>query len=341
MKISAVIPTRNRTVSLRNTLKSLLSQTRCPDEIIVIDASDVKDSLNRLQNELDGHGIIWIDTSPSVCLQRNTGIKKASGNWIFLCDDDIELKSDYLQTLELYVKNNKNCGAVAGRLLQLESNGWVDRYPVKNLGELLWRFVFQLSVWGDIDRYRVPVLVRPVFYVIEEFYRWRGNTLSLSGWPIITQWNEEGFQTKIFSLGANLIKKDWFCPDGYDEVLDRYGIGDNYGVAVNFPGENPIHVLASTCAYHHRAGENRLSPSLSYYRRVLALHYFIIRERRRRFVKTIFFIWSLFGNSLMFFFKKDSKMFKATCKAMWLIATARNPYSVAKLKGEKTIEPYC
>ena len=39
MKISAVIPTRNRSASLLRTLHSLHNQIRRPDEILVVDAS--------------------------------------------------------------------------------------------------------------------------------------------------------------------------------------------------------------------------------------------------------------------------------------------------------------
>src|SRR5688500_14567201 len=128
MRISAVIPTRNRPSRVRNVLNSLLAQKRPPDEIIVVDSSDCKDTINLLKEEYAACSIVWISSAPSVCLQRNIGIRAATGNWILLSDDDIEFKDDYLEQLENYTRQNSDCGAVAGRLLEYEENRWTDQY---------------------------------------------------------------------------------------------------------------------------------------------------------------------------------------------------------------------
>lgn len=337
MKISAVIPTRNRVSYLSRTLQTLLNQTRPPDEILVIDASDDKSEVERMKTYFEGCSIQWYYSPPSVCVQRNIGIRNASGEWIFLCDDDIELESDYIQKLESYASGNEDCGVVAGRLMHLESGKWTDRYPVKNFMELCWRFIFQLSVWGETDCFKVHRALRTPVRLINNFYRKRGNTLSLAGWPLVTQWDAERFQTTIFSLGANLVKKEWLR-EGYDEVLDPYGIGDNYGVALNFPSLQPIHVIGSAVAYHLRAEENRLDKSLTYYRRILALNYFLMRNEQRLSTK-MFFLWSLFGNSLSALFKFDLHLLKVTTRSMLLILLSKNPYWRGYRKKQKTIQP--
>lgn len=340
MKISAVIPTRNRSSNLKNVLNSLLTQTRPVDEILLIDSSDRKDSIDLLKKEYASLPIIWIDTTASVCLQRNIGIQAASGDWIFLCDDDIELNEDYLEKLETYTKENVTCGALAGRLLQYEGNDWTDQYPVKDFKELIWKFIFQLSIWGDINLVKTSAFVRPLYFLIKKFYTRRGNGFTLAGWPLITNWNGDSFQTSVYSLGANLIKKEWLLHSPYDEALDPNGIGDNYGVALGFPGRNPIHVLSSTFAYHHRAKENRLDATLIYYRRILALHYFIKQNKKFPSFTAAAFIWSLFGNAVLFFLKGNNKMYKITFKAMMVIMRTKNPYWIGFVKNEKIVQPY-
>ena len=100
MKVSAVIPTRNRFEQVRSTLHSLLRQTRQVDEVLLIDASDDRRQASVLRQEFAGHSIQWFESIPSVCIQRNIGIERASGDWVLLLDDDIDLEADYILKLE-------------------------------------------------------------------------------------------------------------------------------------------------------------------------------------------------------------------------------------------------
>lgn len=338
MKISVVIPTRNRPHIVVNTLDSLAKQTLPPDEIIIIDASDNKNYISEIKYRFKHLPLKWIDSTPSVCIQRNIGIQQASHEWIFLCDDDITVPENYLSILTEYIRKNKNCGAVAGRLMQMENGKWTDQYHVKNFSGLLWRFIFQLPVWGDLDGIKGSFLNGTLFSSIKKFYKNRGNTFTLAGWPLITNWNSPVFRTCVYSLGANLIKRDWLLQSPYDEVLDRSGIGDNYGVAIGFPEQLAIHVVSDTQAFHWRAVQNRLTQPLSYYRRVMALHYFIKRSKKSFAFTTAFFIWSLTGNALMYLLKRDFTTFRATIKTIGLILTNQNPYWQAYLQNKKVIE---
>lgn len=338
MKISAVIPTRNRVEQVRSTLHSLLKQTRQVDEILLIDSTDDRRQTAVLRQEFAEHSVQWFESIPSVCIQRNIGIARASGDWVLLLDDDVDLEADYILKLETYILASDGCGAVAGRLMQLESGAWTDQYPIKSLSELCWRFIFQLSIWGSIDEIRVPRVMKWCSETIKDFYRRKGNTLSLAGWPLITQWDEPIVRTTIYSLGASLIKKEWLV-NGYDEVLDPYGIGDNYGAALNFPPRQQIHILGEARAYHNRASENRLDRTLASYRRTLALHYFLVR-RKKGFVTKSFFVWSLFGNTLASLLRRDSRTFRMTLRALALILLRRNPYWIGHLKNEKVVQPF-
>ncbi len=339
MKITTVIPTRNRPMHINRVLQTLQLQTRQADEIIIVDSSDDKSYIDEVLKHFSHLPLKCIQSSASVCIQRNRGIAVAQGNWIFLCDDDIELNPDYLEKLELYTKSNIECGAVAGRLLQQEDNSWVDQYPVKGAKDLIWRFIFQLSVWGDLQTIKSSFPINIPLLYIKRFYSRRGNDLTLAGWPLITSWKKDSFQTTVYSLGANLIKRDWLLISPYDEVLDPSGIGDNYGVAIGFPQSLGIHVLDTTFAYHHRAHENRLDRTLAYYRRVLALHYFIKKNKRHGIFTTPLFIWSLTGNTLLYTFKRNKKLVRANLKIIGLILTSKNPYWLAFKGNKKVIRP--
>jgi glycosyltransferase involved in cell wall biosynthesis len=337
MKISVVIPTRNRIHNLNVLLGNLEQQTLKPDEVIVVDSSDNKTNLRELLNQFSKVPLIVIDSIPSVCVQRNIGIRKATGTWIFLCDDDIELPANYLEVLSTYLSEHKDCGVVAGSLLQLENGSWVESYPVKTWRDLLWRFVFQLSVWGEINEIKFPLMLKPLGRIIRKFYSKRGNGLSKAGWPLLTNWNGQSFQSTIYSLGANLIRREWLLNSPYDEILDPSGIGDNFGVALGFPERRSIHVLRTVHAYHHRSQENRLLQSTIYYRRILALHYFL--KRKNRNASILWLIWSLWGNLILYLIKGDSKRSWASLKAILQIVLNKNPYWTGFFNKQKIVQP--
>jgi glycosyltransferase involved in cell wall biosynthesis len=306
-------------------LQSLANQTFVAKEIIVVDASDDCSYHADLAMEFPKLPLTWLTARPSVCIQRNIGIRKASANWIFLCDDDIQLPPDYLKILVDYTRQNSECGVVAGRLLQYEGDRWVDQYPITHFYDLARRFIFQQAIWGNMDSIKVPYFMKPFYFLIMRFYRARGNSHSWAGWPLVTHWNGVVFQTEFYSLGANLIRKEWLIQSPYDEALDASGIGDNYGVAMGFPGEKPIHVLSATQAYHHRAAENRPAKSIILYRRILALHYFL-KKNKPSVLTSMMFLWSLTGNAVFYLLINDRPSAGANMHALGLILTGRNPY---------------
>lgn len=323
--VSIVIPTRNRKDHLRKALASIEQQTLLPNEVLIVDSSDEVAYHEDILRRFERLRITFILSEASVCVQRNKGIQAAEGNWILLLDDDIEIEVRYLEKLVCYCELNPQCGAVAGRLMQLEGGMWVDQYPPPSYRSLLFKFVFQLPVWGDVSYEKLFQSKMFLSKAMANFYRIKGNTFSRAGWPLITNWSQS-FTTSIYSLGADLVKRDWLIESPYDELLDRNGIGDNYGVAIGFPGSCPIHVLSEVRAFHYRANENRLQKQKAYVNRLYALHYFIGRSDKFNEATIRWFYWSLIGNAFFFMTKADFSQMSSTIKALTRMVLGRNPY---------------
>jgi len=338
VQISVVIPTRNRPERVRNALSALARQSLPPAEVIVVDASDAGlYDATALAKEFRGLPLILLSSTPSVCIQRNRGIETATSDWIFLCDDDIELPGDHFQRLANHIAEHPGCGAAAGQWRQLENGVWVDRYPTRNFSTALYRFVFQLSVWGPIDGVKTNRLTRPLLAWMDAWYRRRGNRESLAGWPLNTQWQRPSFNTRFCSLGAALIRRELLLASPYDPVLDPGGIGDNYGVALGLPGG--IDVIDSTHVLHHREQINRVDQRVAYYRRILALHYFVRTRFTNATSTTLWLCWSIIGLSMAQLRRLDVSALKLSAKAFLRIVAGRNPYVIAKDEGRITISP--
>lgn len=329
--ISVVIPTCNRKMRLLSLLKSLALSSYPLSEIIIVDAGEDKLTMTDIQRFGD-LVVKYVETEKSVCIQRNTGINIARSSWIFLCDDDIELPSDYIEKLMQHISIYSEAGAVSGLILQQVKGEWSFKYSIKSTTLLLWKYIFQLSIWGDIDCRKNSWIIKR----ITRKYEKKGNHISKAGWPVITDFSGNYFTSPLYGLGASLIRKDWLILSPYDEVLDRHGIGDNFGVAAGFPSK--IHILTSTFAYHFEEPVNRLNKPLQYYRRVLALDYF--RKTRGNLpIKKVWLLWSLFGNLLSFVLSKNKLLVLASLKAAMQITFGKNPYYSGPKHPHKIIEP--
>ncbi len=300
MIISVVIPTCNRPESLARTLKSLAAQLDLPDEVIIVDASTISAEENDYVNKFPTLGIRYIHTQPSVCAQRNLGVQNATGTRIFLCDDDLEFPEDYILKIRTFLKTNSDVNVVSGLWLEKNEKGqWSYDFPIKSIGSLFWKFLFQQGIWCNIEKIKKGFWGKVFFRLVRNFYRKRKNTYSLAGWPLITHFETPFFKTAFYSLGACIINKEWLLASPFDEGLDSNGIGEHYGVALHFPEFPAIHVLMDTPVYHHKTDTNRPPVTEAFIKRVNALQGFMRQNKRFTIVNRIFLVWSLIGNALV------------------------------------------
>ncbi|HVX48907.1 MAG TPA: glycosyltransferase family A protein, partial [Chitinophagaceae bacterium] len=149
MQVSVVVPTYNRRQRLLLLLGNLNDSVHPVEEVIIVDAGNdmlLPADLSAFPNL----AIVYLLSRPSVCVQRNTGIKAARYPWIFICDDDIEVPADYLAKLSAHIEKYPRAGAVTGMILQQANGKWLDRYNIVSVKQLFARYIFGLGIWGNI-----------------------------------------------------------------------------------------------------------------------------------------------------------------------------------------------
>lgn len=87
MKLSVIIPTWNRAERIAGALESVLSQTRPPQEIIVVDDGSSDATRETIAREFPEIRYCH-QANRGVSSARNTGIAMASGDWIAFLDSD-------------------------------------------------------------------------------------------------------------------------------------------------------------------------------------------------------------------------------------------------------------
>jgi len=87
--ISVIIPTRDRPVQLLRALKSVLSQTHRPVEIIVVDDGSQEPTAQLLTQHF-GQDVICCrnETPAGAAVARNVGLRVATGHFVAFLDDD-------------------------------------------------------------------------------------------------------------------------------------------------------------------------------------------------------------------------------------------------------------
>jgi glycosyltransferase involved in cell wall biosynthesis len=326
-KISMVIPTCNRKESLLKTIKAASLQTYPIDEIIIVDASTEPIGITAISNEFPRLNLKYYTSRPSVCAQRNVGIKIAEFPYVLLCDDDVEMPPDYLFKLCAFLSENLDAGIVTGLFLQKSIDGlWEYQYRNSSVVKCLWNFIFQLSCWGDFELIRTNFVTAPLINMMKKWYAKRGNTYSIAGWPLLTVFTTPVTRTAVYTLGAAVIKKEWLLASPFEEKLVPNGIGDNYGVTLNLPGVQPVHLLTEAFVWHHHASENRLKMIKAYRYRIYALHYFMVKSTKFSTKNILFLYWSLLGNFIAQAIRLRGKLAATTFSSLVALMLGKNPY---------------
>ncbi len=116
MKISAIIPTHNRSASLRQTIESLvLLACEAPLEIVVVDNNSTDDTRQVAQSF--GPMVRYVfEERTAFTRARSTGAENATGEILLYLDDDVLLFPGSLRRIVEIFRQHPDCGVIAGRI---------------------------------------------------------------------------------------------------------------------------------------------------------------------------------------------------------------------------------
>ncbi|MCC6488988.1 MAG: glycosyltransferase family 2 protein [Candidatus Hydrogenedentes bacterium] len=97
--LSVVIPTWNHRDLLAECLKSLAAQSRQAGEIIVVDDGSTDDTAVYVAREWPDVRLVRLEKNSGFCAAVNSGIRAATGDWVFLLNNDMTLAADCLERL--------------------------------------------------------------------------------------------------------------------------------------------------------------------------------------------------------------------------------------------------
>ncbi len=153
--LAVIIPTLNRPDDLRAAVRTLLTQTVLPRQLIIVDQSPRDDSERAIAELFEGAGdqvcgqvTLKYIRDPEIsgaATARNQALRHSRSDVVLFLDDDVELEADFVETmLRAYQENPEVTGV----------SGIVTNYVPKPLLSRLWSRVFVRGPFHD-DRQAV------------------------------------------------------------------------------------------------------------------------------------------------------------------------------------------
>lgn len=259
MRISVIIPTKNRKEDLRSTVEDLAAQTRKPDEVLIVDQSPIPSfdvgSVDIAVNYIHATNI------SGAAVARNVAMDCATGDlWVFL-DDDVILEPQYIEEIvRAYTPD------VAG------VSGIITNYSVPPFSSRLFDMLFVKGAFSD-DR-------QPIY--------WRANELRFKGPQRVRQ-----FGCGVMSFRADVIRNLRFDPK-----LTGGSLAEDIDFCAHLPRGSKLVIAPNARLIHKRSAVGRVTDhwldmhsQSSYYMRQ--------RNWHRGLGDDLSFAWLRFGYMVM------------------------------------------
>ncbi|HEV2552949.1 MAG TPA: glycosyltransferase family 2 protein [Bosea sp. (in: a-proteobacteria)] len=123
-RLSVVMPNYNHSRALPVSVGAILSQTRPPDEIVIVDDGSTDHSLAVLEAFARGNArirIIQHETNKGVVAAVNRGIQEATGDFVFLASADEQMMPEACEVLMAALEQNPGS--------QLVVSAYTEWYP--------------------------------------------------------------------------------------------------------------------------------------------------------------------------------------------------------------------
>lgn len=231
-KTTLLISTYNWSEALDLVLKSVLSQSVFPDEVIIADDGSKEDTAKLIESYQRSFPIPLFhewheDMGFRKTIILNKSIKKAKGDYIVQIDGDIILHKDFIKDHIHHSAKGYFIKGSRGRLSEKKSKEILRSKRIEI-------FSWQAGVKSRINATRLPLL-SPLFYANDRntrnvkgcnFAVWKGDLMSVNGYNNdLTGWGHEDIELPArlvnFGIKRRQLKMTAVCYHIYHNIVDR------------------------------------------------------------------------------------------------------------------------
>ena len=279
LRVSVIVPTRDRPRDLADLLLTIINQTYPPLEVIIVDdspggsAKQVVDSFSSKFKFINCRLKYVKGSGDGLPAARNLGVKLSNGDAILFLDDDTLLGRNVIGALATFLRDNPVAVGVQPNIFSLTKN--------RSKGELAEKFE------------------NAVYKALMLAYREKNNlTIRRSGASVFPN-----NLTKVISVqrlsGCCCYRHEVFSELSFDTNLKRWGFMEDldfsYRVYKKYPGH--LYAIPYAKIIHKASGEARLPTRLSIYMTTIYWFYVFFKDVfEASMLNLIAFLWALTGN---------------------------------------------
>jgi glycosyltransferase involved in cell wall biosynthesis len=151
IRVSVIVPTRNRPDQIGPCVESILANSQPSLELIVVDQSDARDSESALDAFRHDSRLCYVVSSTrGAARARNVGVEASTADLIAFTDDDCRVPTDWVARIVELFDNEPTAGVIFGRVEipknALEGGFLASFEPVRRSYE--GEFPSGLDPWG-------------------------------------------------------------------------------------------------------------------------------------------------------------------------------------------------
>ncbi len=256
MDFDIVIATRNRRAALQVSVPLMLSQSRLPTRLIVVDASDDHGEVRKaveqcVQAARTPVALRIVESEPGSALQRNVGLRSVTAPVVMFPDDDA-LWFPHVAASTMAVYERDTAGVIGG------VGGTESPVPPPALfreqvspGSMDARDRVQLLLGRFLDRIEAKLFPDPFF--LETRYRYGNKELP--------RWlhEEKAVRATVFPGFRMSFRTDLIRRTGFDETLGRYALFEDYDACLGVLDRHMLVDSTRAWVFHNRSPEKRVN----------------------------------------------------------------------------------
>ncbi len=270
---TVILCTRNRLEPLLACLASLTSQTRPPEQIIIVDSSDqALTESDRFRDAFDATvfsaiELLYLRSAPGLTAQRNLGATRATGDIVFFFDDDVVVAPDYLVIMMADFGAHPEYGGGMGNII------------------------------GAGSRHRLGDIFRRLFMLN---YANAAGRMQPSGWPTHAIGRQEFLRVEILSGALAAYRRQILQEYRFDEAVVGYGYMEDVDFSYRVSRRYPLFYEPRALVEHHHTplARDRMVVNRRMY---LVNHHYFFRKNIYPTCRwcLVPYLWSIIGLFLL------------------------------------------
>lgn len=258
-KVSVVVPVFNREKLVTRCLDSVCHQSQKPMELIVVDNGSMDNSvavIKKWMEENKDSGIefhLLTQLEKGACRARQTGLEKASGEYVIFFDSDDEMLPTLIEKAHLEFQKNTDIDIVCWkcRINQLDGGKRIPPFDARNA----------------LENHLIHTLLRPQGYMVRREF-----LVKAGGWrKNVEVWND-------LELGLRILLNDPVII-GVPEVLAEIFSQEDSITGVSFSSkkgkwEKTLQEMEKETLLSSHPLKKRIIKILNYRKAILAAHYY-------------------------------------------------------------------